>query len=161
MGSRGYDLFWGTTLRTTTRLHRILDTVSGGRFGRHFPGGQQVIWVTTLGRRSRQWRRSPLLAVRENGVGAWIVTGSNVGQEQVPAWVHNMRANPEGRVEVDGVERTATFTEAVGADRDALYAQLVRMWSAYERYERNTNRTIPVFRVTSSEETPARRTRRS
>lgn len=152
VGSRGYDLFWGATLRTTTRVHRVLDKVSGGRLGRRFPGGQQVIWVTTLGRRSGQWRRSPLLAVREDGdpTAAWIVTGSNVGQEQVPAWVHNMRANPEGRVEVDGVERPATFTEAVGDDRDALYAQLVRMWSAYERYERNAGRTIPVFRVTSS-----------
>lgn len=149
VGSRGYDLFWGTALRTTTRVHRVLDRVSGGRLGRHFPGGQQVIWVTTLGRRSGQWRRSPLLAVRENGdpAGAWIVTGSNVGQEQVPAWVHNMRANPEGRVAVDGVEHAAMFTEATGDDRDALYAQLVSMWSAYERYERNAGRTIPVFRV--------------
>ena len=149
VGSRGYDLLWGTTLRTVTRVHRVLDRASGGRLGRHFPGGQQVIWVTTLGRRSGEWRRNPLLASRD-GDGPdspWIVAGSNVGQEKVPAWVFNMRANPEGRVEVDGVERPATFTEAVGADRDALYARQVALYSAFARYERAAGRVIPVFRV--------------
>ena len=50
VGGRAYDLFWGTTLRTTTRLHKLMDRLSGGRLGRHFPGGQPVVWITTLGR---------------------------------------------------------------------------------------------------------------
>ena len=149
MGSRRYDLVWGTALRTTTRLHTVLDRVSGGRLGRHFPGGQQVVWITTLGRKSGQWRRTPLLAVHEDGDPAkpWLITGSNAGQEAMPGWVFNVRAHPEGTLEVEGVSTTARFEEATGEDRARLYAQLAEKWSAYATYEENAGREIPVFRV--------------
>lgn len=149
VGGRAYDLWWGTALRTTTRLHRILDRASGGRLGRRFPGGQQVVWITTRGRRSGEWRRTPLLAVREDGDPAkpWLVTGSNAGQAAVPGWVFNARDHDRGTVEVDGVLRDALFAEAVGAERARLYAQLARIWKSYELYERNAGREIPVFRV--------------
>ena len=144
-----YDVVWGTTLRTTTRVHKALDRVSGGRLGRRFPGGQQVVWVTTLGRKSGQWRRTPLLAVREDGDPAkpWVVTGSNAGQAAVPGWVFNVRAHDEVTLEVDGVVGPARFVEATGTDRDRLYAQLAQIWSAYRTYEENAGRPIPVFRV--------------
>ena len=149
MGNRGYDLLWGTTLRTTTRLHKVLDKVSGGRLGRRFPGGQQVVWITTLGRKSGEWRRTPLLAVREDGdpTKPWVVTGSNAGQATVPGWVFNVRAHDLGTLEVDGVGGPARFEEALGQDRDRLYAQLIEIWSAYRTYEENAGRPIPVFRV--------------
>lgn len=149
MGSRAYDLVWGTALRATTRAHRLLHRVSGGRLGRRFPGGSQVVWISTLGRRSGEWRRNPLLAVREDARpdAPWIVAGSNAGQETVPAWVHNARANPDGRVEIDGVVAAARFEEISGPERSRLYAQLVAVWSAYAMYERNAGREIPVFRI--------------
>jgi deazaflavin-dependent oxidoreductase (nitroreductase family) len=149
MGSRGYDLWWGSILRSTTVLHKALDKVSGGRLGRRFPGGQQVVWVTTLGRKSGEWRRTPLLATHEDGDPAkpWLVTGSNAGQSTVPGWVFNVREHPEGTLEVDGITTPARFEEAVGEERDRLYAQLVEIWSAYAMYEANAGRPIPVFRV--------------
>ena len=144
-----YDLVWGTTLRITTRLHKVLDRVSSGRLGRRFPGGQQVVWITTLGRRTGQWRRTPLLALREGGdpSNPWVVTGSNAGQAVVPGWVFNVRAHDEVTLEVDGVAGPARFVEATGADRDLLYAQLVEMWPSYRTYEENAGRPIPVFRI--------------
>ncbi len=150
MGSRGYDAIWGTVLRTTTRLHKVLDRVSGGRLGRHFPGGQQVVWITTLGRKSGQWRRTPLLAVHEDGDPSrpWLVTGSNAGQAAVPGWVFNVREHDEGTLEIEGVSVPVRFVEATGEDRARLYAQLVEIWSAYATYEENAGREIPVFRVT-------------
>lgn len=151
MGSRSYDLAWGSLLRTVTWSHKTLDRVSGGRLGKHFPGGRQVVWITTLGRKSGQWRRTPLLAVHEDGDPAkpWLVAGSNVGQAAVPAWVLNLRAHDRGTVEVAGVVRDAVFEEAIGEERDRLYRQLVAMWSSYEMYERHAGREIPVFRVTA------------
>lgn len=150
MGSKGYDAWWGFTLRTTTRLHKVLDRASGGRLGRRFVGGQQVIWITTLGRKSGEWRRNPLLAVREDNdpTKPWLVTGSNAGQAAIPGWVFNVRAHDEGTIEVDGITTPARFTEATGAERDRLYAQMAAMWSSYSLYERNAGREIPVFRVT-------------
>ncbi len=149
MGSRGYDLAWGTALRTTTRLHRLVDLASGGRLGRRFPGGQQVVWITTLGRRSGQWRRTPLLAVHEDDDPAkpWLITGSNAGQAAVPGWVFNVRSHDEGTVEVDGATSEVRFAEVTGSERDELYEQLARGWPSYRMYERHAGRLIPVFRV--------------
>ena len=149
MGSRTYDLTWGTLLRTTTVLHKVLDRVSGGRLGRRFPGGQQVVWITTLGRKSGEWRRTPLLAVHEDGDPSkpWLVTGSNAGQAAMPGWVFNVREHDRGTLEVDGVVSEVRFEEALGEDRARLYAQLVAIWSAYAMYEQNAGREIPVFRI--------------
>ena len=77
----------------------------------------------------------------------WLITGSNAGQAAVPAWVFNLRSHDRGTLEVDGVVSDAVFTEATGAERDRLYAQMASMWSSYEMYERNAGRQIPVFRV--------------
>jgi len=147
MGSRAYDLVWGTALRTTTRLHRLVDRLSGGRLWRRFPGGAPVVWITTLGRKSGEWRRTPLLAA-STGDGSWIIAGSNAGQEQIPAWVHNLRAHDRGSIEIDGVATPVTFTELSGAERETAYAQMITMWRSYAMYERNAGRLIPVFRVT-------------
>lgn len=149
VGGRAYDLFWGTTLRTTTRLHKVLDRVSGGRLGRHFPGGQQVVWITTLGRKSGEWRRTPLLAVHEDDDPSkpWLVTGSNAGQAAMPGWVFNVRDHDEGTLEIEGASVPVRFEEALGEERARLYAQLAETWSAYRQYEQNAGREIPVFRV--------------
>jgi deazaflavin-dependent oxidoreductase (nitroreductase family) len=143
-------------LSSLTRGHRVLHRVSGGRLGRHFPGGQQIIWVSTLGRRSGEWRRTPLLTVPETGGDGhtYVVAGSNAGQEKVPGWVHNARAHPDGFAEVDGRTWTARVEEAEGADRDRLYAQLAVTWRSFEGYERQARRYIPVFRVRLLEPAP-------
>ena len=158
--SRGkvvYDLAWGSLLRTTTVGHRLLHRVSGGRLGRRFPGGQQVVWISTLGRTSGQWRKNPLLAVPDDATdhgASWVVTGSNAGQAKVPGWVFNARANPEGFVEIDGEHFRARFVEATDSDRDELYARLVSIWKAYAMYEQHAERYIPVFRVVVGDAVP-------
>lgn len=157
MGSRTYDIVWGTTLRTTTVAHRIVHKISGGRLWRRFPGGAQVVWITTLGRRSGEWRTNPLLAVPDDAYPrsadahplsrVWAVTGSNAGQEKVPGWVHNVRAHPHGRMEIDGHTIDVTFEEVRGSDADRLYGLLAEKWSAYRMYKDNAQREIPVFRI--------------
>jgi deazaflavin-dependent oxidoreductase (nitroreductase family) len=144
-----YDLTMGLVLRNLTRGHRLLHRVSGGRLGRHFPGGQQIVWVTTLGRRSGEWRTTPLLAARDVGSAAdvWVVAGSNAGQAKVPGWVFNARAHVDGWVRVGGQVRACRFAEATGDDRDQLYAALTREWRWFAGYERRAGRSIPVFRV--------------
>ena len=52
MGNRVYDVFWGTMLRSTTVLHRVVHKATGGRVWRRFPGGGVIVWITSLGRKS-------------------------------------------------------------------------------------------------------------
>ena len=137
-------------LAALTGSHRLLHRASGGRLGRRFPGGQQVVWVDTLGRRSGRWRRTPLLAIRDGSPGTrapYLVAGSNAGQAKVPDWVRNMREHPNGFLEVDGVHWQVHFEEVAGVERDALYGRLVADWAAFAGYARRAGRCIPVFRI--------------
>jgi deazaflavin-dependent oxidoreductase (nitroreductase family) len=109
-----------------------------------------VVWIVTLGRKSGQWRRNPLLAVADtlpSGESAWVVTGSNAGQAKVPGWVFNARDNAAGFIEIDGAFFRATFVEALDHDRDDLYERLTQIWSSYAMYADHAGRYIPVFRV--------------
>ena len=163
MDKSRYDLVMGLVLRNLTRGHRVLNRVSGGRLGRHFPGGQQIVWVTTLGRRSGEWHTTPLLASRDDrvdrddpadttqtqpaGHAVWTVAGSNAGQAKVPGWVFNVRSHADGWVQVGDDRWPCRFEEATGAERDQLYAALTREWSSFATYERMAGRYIPVFRI--------------
>ena len=146
MGSRAYDLVWGTALRATTHLHKFIYRASRGTLGKKFPGGAQVVWITTLGRKSGQWRKTPLLAVAIDG--GWGIAGSNAGQEKVPGWVYNVQAHDRGLIEIEGRETEAVFTQVSGELRDRIYQGLINKWSSYDMYQRNIKREIPVFIVT-------------
>lgn len=145
MDKRLYDAFWGSSLRATTALHRVVHKVSGGRIWRRFPGGGVIVWVTTLGRKSGEWRTNPLLSVQVDG--DWIITGSNAGQAKVPGWVFNAREHSEGYVLIDDQAWSCRFVEVEGDDRDALYQRLIDIWKSYEMYAENAGRYIPVFRI--------------
>ena len=149
MNKRLYDLFWGTSLRTTTALHRVVHKVSGGRVWRRFPGGAQVVWITTMGRKSGQWRTNPLLAAQVDG--GWCIAGSNAGQAKVPGWVFNAREHPEGYVLINDDAWRCTFVEAEGEDRDQLFERMIAMWKSFEMYAENAGRYIPVFRIVLGE----------
>jgi deazaflavin-dependent oxidoreductase (nitroreductase family) len=145
-----YDAVMGFVLRAVTRGHRVLHRASGGRLGRRFPGGGVVVWITTKGRRSGRWRRTPLLSAPDPGDPTgrtWIVAGSNVGQVKLPDWVYNVRAHDEGQIEVDRREWACRFVEAAPDERGSLYVELVRIWRPFESYQRRAGRAIPVFRV--------------
>ena len=149
MDKRLYDLVWGTTLRTTTALHRVVHKASGGRLWRRMPGGGQVVWITTLGRKSGQWRTNPLLAAQVDG--GWCIAGSNAGQAKVPGWVFNAREHPDGFCLIGDDAWRCRFVEVEGEDRDALYARLTSVWKSYETYAENAGRYIPVFRIVLGE----------
>jgi deazaflavin-dependent oxidoreductase (nitroreductase family) len=138
-------MVWGSTLRATTTAHKFIHKVSRGKLGRRFPGGAQVVWITTLGRKSGQWRKTPLLGVPVDG--GWGIAGSNAGQEEIPGWVFNVEAHDRGRIEVDGQEFEAIFTRVEGEIRNQIYQGLVDQWSGYDMYAKNIVREIPVFLV--------------
>ena len=156
MGSVRYDRVLGAVIRLTTAGHRLLDRVSKGRLGVRFPGGAQVVWITTMGRRSGQWRRAPLLATpleRDHDhpaqIRSWGIAGSNAGQERVPGWVFNIRDNQRGWIEVKRSRHQCTFEELTGPAADEVYEELAQDWSFYRNYRKRAQRHIPVFKVNS------------
>jgi deazaflavin-dependent oxidoreductase (nitroreductase family) len=102
--------------------------------------------LTTTGRRSGQPRSNPLLYVRDGD--AYVVTGSNWGRPQPPAWALNLLAEPAAAVLVRGESIRVRATPATGAERDRLWELLAAEWPAYRTYQhRAGGRQIPVFRL--------------
>ena len=88
-------------------MYRIDRLVYWASRGRHTAvsilSGLPVVMLTTIGARSSKPRTMPVLGLpTPDGLA---VIASNYGQKHHPAWYFNLRANPEGEVEVEGTKR--------------------------------------------------------
>lgn len=103
-----------------------------------------VAMVTTTGARSGQSRTVPLLAMRtDDGLA---VIGSNYGRPKHPAWRHNLRANPEGAVDVDGRRWAFRAVEVEDERRERIWSEALRTYPGFSAYAgRCAPRRIAVF----------------
>jgi deazaflavin-dependent oxidoreductase (nitroreductase family) len=131
------------TSRLVTLLHPHVYRATGGRwvFGRNF--GVRNVIVTMTGRVSGKVRDVPLYAFEDGP--RLVVIGSNAGDDREPAWVGNLRANPDASVRVGRVVRRVQAREAEGEERDRLWAVAARAYPGYETYRARTSRAIPVI----------------
>lgn len=113
-------------------------------------GLQSVVLLETLGARSGQPRTIATLCMP---LGRDLVlVGSNWGQERDPAWIHNLRANPECKATYRGYVGAMTARELKGAERAAIWKPLVRFNPQYARYQDATDRRLPVMLLNRSDD---------
>lgn len=153
MGSPAYDRCWGAFVRSVTVVHRGVHRLSRGWLEIRLPRGGREVWITMTGRRTGQPRRIPLLSVADGS--AWIIAGSNGGQERMPGWVFNVRADPRGSIEVGRRSWPVRFEEVAGDEWERCYALLAVPWPMYRSYRRHASRMIPVFRCVPESANPA------
>ena len=111
-------------------------------------GMQSVALLETLGAKSGKQRTIATLCMP---VGSDLVlVGSNWGQDRDPAWIHNLRANPECTVTFRGYRGPMSARELSGSERAAMWEPLVRYNPQYERYQAATDRTLPVVLLARS-----------
>lgn len=115
-----------------------------GRVGGPFEGADLLLLHTT-GAKSGQRRISPLAYFTVEG--KTIVIGSYAGADVDPAWVHNLRANPQARVEVGTTAYDVVARELPTAERDALYPKVVEAAPVFAEYQSKTSRVIPFFEL--------------
>ena len=123
------------------RIDRFLLPLSGGRISAS--PGQPICLLETIGAKSGQVRKTPLLFLPDRG--RVVLIGSKAGAPRHPGWVHNMRANP--RVKVLAPKRTGEYVarEADGEEREWLWAKAVDFYAGYDAYQQRAgNRRIPV-----------------
>lgn len=121
-------------------------TVTTAGFGRH------LILVHTVGARSGAERINPLMSIPEESGGRLII-GSAAGSPKDPAWVHNLRKNPEVTVERPGdvgVETyTARATELDPVQREQAWQLFLAASDGFAKYtETAEGRAFPIFRLT-------------
>jgi deazaflavin-dependent oxidoreductase (nitroreductase family) len=132
------------------RLHEELYKRSDGRVG-HRMIGVPTLLLRTTGRRSGATRTNGLVYARDGD--DYLVVASNGGADRSPAWLHNLRANPDVEIQIARARRTgiARIVEPSDPDYD-------RMWrivndnnhDRYSAYQKQTARAIPVVAVRPS-----------
>lgn len=84
----------------------------------------------------------PLLYFRD-GAG-YVITASNGGADQHPAWFLNLQSNPQARIQVEGLTKSVLAEQATPADKSRLWAQLLETAPFYDNYQKRTRREIPM-----------------
>ena len=74
-----------------------------------------------------------------------MVIASKAGAVRHPAWFHNIHADPDVEVTIDGRRRPMRAHVAEGEERDRLWAMACDNYSGYATYQRRAgDRVIPV-----------------
>ncbi len=125
-----------------TGIHRVIFNVSKGRiFGKAF--GMPLIELVTTGRRSGK-ARATMLSVPIIDGDRLVLVASFGGDDRHPAWYLNLRVNPEVRVTIAGSTRTMIARIATEEERAELWPQIISVFEGYARYQKRTERPIPV-----------------
>jgi deazaflavin-dependent oxidoreductase (nitroreductase family) len=95
--------------------------------------GIPTAMLTTTGARTGRRRTVPVLAVAVPG--GWGLVASSFGQEHHPGWYHNLRANPNAVLEVDGQRVEVVARQVHGPERNAVREAALRIYPGYVMYE--------------------------
>jgi deazaflavin-dependent oxidoreductase (nitroreductase family) len=118
---------------------------NGGKVGGQFEGFPLLL-LTSTGAKSGAQRVNPVAYFDIDG--KIYVVGSAAGRDGNPAWVHNIRANPDVSVEIGSeAPRQATAHELPRDERDSIYRIVVERAPGFGEYEKRTDRVIPVFEL--------------
>lgn len=131
--------------RVVQVLHPFLYRRTGGRgmLGRVL--GSEMLILSTVGRRSGQERSVALFAFPVGRpAGSWAVVGSRGGSRRVPAWYHNLQADPRVAIQVRGLHGSARPREAFGDEYEAIFEQAASAYPGYRLYRTEATHHIPI-----------------
>jgi deazaflavin-dependent oxidoreductase (nitroreductase family) len=128
-------------LNVAMRVDRVLLPLTGGRISS--APGQQILLLETVGAKSGERRRTPLVYVTDDD--HLVLIASKAGAKRHPAWFHNLRANPRVKVLAPGRSGDYVAREAEGDERGRLWTKAVDYYAGYDTYQdRAGDRRIPV-----------------
>ncbi len=109
------------------------------------PVGKPLILLTTVGAKSGKSHLNPVTYLKDGE--RWVIIASKGGMPSNPDWYYNLLANPVVTLETGSGEHIRARATPVTdmAERDRLYAEMVKINPGFAEYERNTTRKIPVI----------------
>ena len=112
--------------------------------------GLRVIVLTSVGAKTGKLRKTPLMRVEHDG--QYAVVGSRGGAPKHPVWVYNLRNQPLVELQ-DGPEKHDYIAhETEGEERKIWWARSVEAFPNYADYQKKTERILPVFVLTRTED---------
>jgi deazaflavin-dependent oxidoreductase (nitroreductase family) len=132
----------------TLQLHAAIYERTDGRLG-HRLLGVPAILLRTTGRKTGKERTSALVYARDGQ--DLLIVASNGGADRPPAWLLNLKADPEVGYQLARERRRATARAVYPGDPD--YERLMRVCNdnnkdRYAAYRSKTDRPIPVVVLT-------------
>jgi deazaflavin-dependent oxidoreductase (nitroreductase family) len=100
----------------------------------------------TTGAKSGEPRDAPLMYTPD-GIGRAIVAGTNFAGGRHPAWSANLLAHPDAAITVRGRRMPVRAELVPDGERDAAWARIEAQWPGYRRWERESGRTVRLFRL--------------
>ncbi|HEU4703536.1 MAG TPA: nitroreductase family deazaflavin-dependent oxidoreductase [Conexibacter sp.] len=128
-----------------TRLmgaHVALYRRSGGRLGHRPPGLPQMLLLDHVGARSGIRRTSPLVYTRDGD--DYVLVASKGGYPRHPAWLHNLKANPDTTIQVGRRVMPVHAHVAREDERERLWPLCVATYRGFAGYQARAGRTIPL-----------------
>ena len=131
------------SLKAMNVTHRVLLALTRGRAGWHV-NGMPALELVTTGRKTGQ--RRPILLTSPLQEGETIVVVASRGGDHVhPAWYLNIQQNPDVEVSFQGRPATPMRARVATPDERArLWPAITRKHRNYARYQRRTDREIPL-----------------
>lgn len=153
------DAWWQRTIKKMAaskpasailaRILRPLDLwfmkiIGGDRTLTQILTGLDVVCVETIGARTQQIRPVMLAAARQGQ--AWLLAGTNFGDQSHPAWYYNLIQFPEVNVRFKGEISKFRARLAMGDERTLCWSRMVEAYRGFDVYrQRAGGRVIPVF----------------
>ena len=118
---------------------------NAGKVGGNF-AKTPLLLLHTTGAKTGQARLNPVAYIEDGE--RLVVIASKAGAPTNPDWYHNLRANPEVRLEVGAEEFPARAAIAEEPERTQLFGKMAVRNPGFAEYQRKTSRTIPVVILT-------------
>jgi F420H(2)-dependent quinone reductase len=130
-----------TWIKFFTSANALLFRTTGGRLGNRM-GGQSVLLLNTVGRKSGQPRTNPLSYYRDGD--SYLVVASNWGKAAHSAWYYNLLDHPRTTIQVGAAVIPVVARPAEGKEYDRLWDLVTRQNDQYLKYQKGLSRKIPI-----------------
>lgn len=122
---------------------------TGGRQG-HIWRGVSTLLLTTIGRKSGEYRRTALIYGRDGE--DYVLVASKGGAPKNPLWYENLVVHPRVTIQVgadvfDCIASTYDEQGVAAEHRQKIWDALVLTWPGFAEYQTKTTRRIPLVRL--------------
>jgi F420H(2)-dependent quinone reductase len=108
--------------------------------------GMPIILLTTIGAKSGNLRKTPLMRVEHEG--EYAVVASLGGAPKHPVWYYNIVKHPHVELQDETTRRDYMAREVTGEEKAVWWKRAVEAFPPYADYQEKTDREIPVFVLT-------------
>ncbi len=139
--NRMYVLFIACLKHVITPINLWLLKATNGRLGSSFLG-KSVLLLTTIGAKSGLERVTPLFYMQHDG--KIILVASNGGNTKNPAWILNITANPEIKVNIKGHEAEMRARITSAEERQRYWSMATELFSKWGDIQGRSLREFPI-----------------